>query len=155
MSVFSRGGRIGDPSFFMVTLADPRGNLIIHREGVPFEAGEEDNDVCGRYATANLSWERYREWLDIGGQADDLIPPSWNVKPTHEAPTVRLGEDGSRILAIARWWLVPRFFTKSHKEWKASTFNARLETASKANSFRLSWKDRRCLLPAIYATDQA
>lgn len=60
-----------------------------------------------------------------------------------------LGENGAREIILARWGLVPRFFRKPLKEWRASTFNARIETAAMAASFRASWKDRRCLVPAI------
>lgn len=107
--------------------------------------------MCGRYVSGNMAWAEYHDWLE-GVEApppfDAEWVPSWNVRPTTMQPIVRLGESGAREIALARWWFVPRWHRKSLKEWKATTFNARFETAASAPTFRASWKDRRCLVPA-------
>ena len=99
-----------------------------------------------------MSWAEYRDWLE-GIEApppfDAEWVPSWNVRPTTSQPILRIGDDGERELVLARWWFIPRWFKKdSIKDWKATTFNARIEKAATAPTFRASWKDRRCLVPA-------
>jgi len=48
---------------------------------------------------------------------------------------------------FGRWGLVPRWFKKPLKEWKATTINARIETVAEAPSFRDAYKTGRCLIP--------
>lgn len=103
--------------------------------------------MCGRYVTGDMTWAEWRERLDFGGKPIEL-KLTWNLKPTQQAPIIRLSDDGGPEMVLARWWLVPRFFSKPLKEWKATTFNARIETAATAASFRASWNHRRCLVPA-------
>ncbi len=49
----------------------------------------------------------------------------------------------------ARRWFVPSWFKGTEaKEWKATTFNARIEEAAAKPTFRTAWKHGRCLIPA-------
>jgi putative SOS response-associated peptidase YedK len=55
----------------------------------------------------------------------------------------------SPLVALrARWWLVPSWHSGALKDWKATTFNARIEEASQKPSFRAVWRHGRCLIPA-------
>jgi len=102
-------------------------------------------------ARDRLSWAEYYEWLHLIGVPGGVSEPeaAYNVAPTQQHPIVRLNKDGERELVMARWDLVPRFWNKPLSEKKFSTFNARIETAATTNSYRASWRDRRCLVPAI------
>lgn len=47
----------------------------------------------------------------------------------------------------ARWSLIPHWHKGALKDWKASTFNARIEEAAQKPSFRAVWRERHCLVP--------
>jgi putative SOS response-associated peptidase YedK len=108
--------------------------------------------MCGRIGLPQLTWKQFVawqrgefDWLDILREdgSDDLVM-SWNVKPTQtvEALFVR---KGALVAANARWWLVPQWFKGAPKDWKATTFNAKIETADTLPSFRGA---SRCAIPA-------
>jgi putative SOS response-associated peptidase YedK len=72
------------------------------------------------------------------------MPEQFNVRPMKQIGIVRAdGED--LALAMARWWLTPRWSTAA--KFPYSTFNARAETVQTARAFRESFKDRRAVVP--------
>lgn len=98
--------------------------------------------MCGRFIDPDLR--------DTDAQFSILkINPfprrRFNVKPTNG---VLLLDGPERTPLTARWWLVPSWHKGDLKDWKASTFNARIEEAQTKPSFRAAWKDGRCLIPA-------
>lgn len=48
---------------------------------------------------------------------------------------------------LARWWLIPSWHKGGLGDWKATTFNARIEDAATKPSFRAVWNKGRCLIP--------
>jgi putative SOS response-associated peptidase YedK len=62
-------------------------------------------------------------------------------------PIVRLGEDGERVIAPARWMLVPSW-AKHPSDFRA-TFNARGESLDAKPTFRDAFRRRRCVVPAL------
>jgi putative SOS response-associated peptidase YedK len=46
-----------------------------------------------------------------------------------------------------RWGLIPRWWSKSLKDAKMATFNARAETVETKPFFRDAFKRTRCLIP--------
>ncbi|WP_424941922.1 SOS response-associated peptidase [Aliiroseovarius crassostreae] len=72
----------------------------------------------------------------------------YNVKPTQQV-TVLFPQGGGVTASTARWWLVPHWFKGRAEEWKATTFNAKIETAFEKPTFRTAWKSGRCLIPAM------
>lgn len=73
----------------------------------------------------------------------------YNIAPTQCVNIIYLDTDVDQIVATAgRWWLIPPWFRGPLKDWKATTFNARLEEAPAKNSFRQAWKTGRCLVLA-------
>lgn len=100
--------------------------------------------MCGRFALIEGSWEEYHEMLSIVPAAPNT--PSYNIKPTQDIDIVI--DHGEFISAKARWWLVPTWYRGEIKDWKATTFNARIEEAAEKPSFRGSWQYTRCLIPA-------
>jgi len=117
--------------------------------------------MCGRFNLAGLSWAEVHALLSEGrvpagwaeGRDVQAVPRSYNVAPTQDVPLVRFvhrhgGAGGGDLLpGFARWGLVPRWFRKPLKEWKATTINARVETVADAPSFRDAYRSGRCLIP--------
>lgn len=107
--------------------------------------------MCSRFAIGEILQE-VLEGADIVGPADmrsDALPAAnWNVAPTQPVGFVR--RDGDlRRLEIARWGLIPHWWRKPLAEFRATTFNARSETAAEKPMFRDAWIRGRCVLPAL------
>jgi putative SOS response-associated peptidase YedK len=102
--------------------------------------------MCGRFVDPNL---RNTE-VDFAELKIDPFPARiidrerrFNVKPTNDVLILRPGQAD-----LARWWLIPSWHRGEAKDWKAATFNARIEEAAKKPSFRGPWRQGRCLIPA-------
>jgi len=71
------------------------------------------------------------------------------VAPTDGAPIVIENPGTGRLEVIpARFGLIPHWYSGALKDWKASTFNARLDTAAEKPVFKGAWKYRHALVPA-------
>ena len=72
------------------------------------------------------------------------LAPTYNLAPTQRTPIVR-EVNGARERARLRWGLVPSWA----KELKigASMINARAETIAEKPSFRVAFRQRRCIVP--------
>lgn len=91
------------------------------------------------------------DFLDVGLQFDmDAADPAegYNVKPTQPV-RILICEEDSFQMTTARWWFVPHWHKGGMKDWKATTFNAQIETASEKPTFRDAWKNGRCAIPAM------
>lgn len=95
--------------------------------------------MCGRFVDPNL---RNTEF-DLSQIRITPLPRRFNIKPT-EPVYVSRGEG----LELARWGLVPGWHRGALSDWRASTFNARLEEAAEKPSFRGPFRHGRCLIPA-------
>jgi putative SOS response-associated peptidase YedK len=97
--------------------------------------------MCGRF-THKPTWEEivrlYRLTMD---RPPHNMRPSYNVCPTDPVDTV-IEHDGRRELVLVPYW-----WTKSLKELRLATFNARVETVTTKPSFREPFERRRCLMP--------
>jgi len=94
--------------------------------------------VCGRFVIGEVAGADWADWLGVG--RDSPWPePSWNVAPTQNASIVGAGKRG-RGLVQARWGLVPQWWSKPLSGFRASTFNARSETAATKPMFRDAWR---------------
>jgi hypothetical protein len=102
--------------------------------------------MCGRF-TYKLTWEElmrlYRLTLD---QPARNTQARYNVCPTDPIDTI-VESDGKRELVTMRWGLVPRWWSKTLKDVKMATFNARAETVETKPFFRDAFKRTRCLIP--------
>ncbi|MHA6287641.1 SOS response-associated peptidase [Maricaulis sp. CAU 1757] len=103
--------------------------------------------MCGRYALGKLEWWILQQSFKLQQGALNL-EPRWNIAPTQMAPIIRR-EDGQSEAVMARWGLVPAFWSKPLKEMKFSTFNAKAETAAEKPFFRGPFQRRHCIVPAI------
>ena len=97
--------------------------------------------MCGRIVDPNL---RNIE-VDMSQIRIDPFGGQFNVKPTE---TVVILAKTPLIAMEARWGLIPSWFEgASPKDWKATTFNARIEDARDKPTFRQVWRHGRCLVP--------
>jgi len=110
--------------------------------------------MCGRFFRHGVSWEEYSSYLNLFENAGiDPPEPAYNIAPTQIAPIIRIAvEDehvpkGVRHMAPAMWGLVPSWWRKPLSEKKFSTFNARSEGVATSNTFRGSFRHKRCLVP--------
>ena len=114
--------------------------------------------MCGRFNLGDLTWAEVRnlmagirpaKWDEAEAAAAPQITDRYNVAPTQDVPLVRFtrSEDGELIPGWARWGLIPKWFRKSLKEWKANTINARVETVAEAPTFRDAYRKGRCVIP--------
>jgi len=108
--------------------------------------------MCGRYVL-KTSTPQLAAILGAEPIIDDPISgpaigwqPRFNIAPTMQVPTIKLNDNGIRVLQAKRWGLVPHWA----KDLKlgASMINARCETVSSKPAFRSAFKQRRCLIPA-------
>ena len=72
-------------------------------------------------------------------------PRRYNVAPTQE---ILVFGRSPLVVMTARWWLVPSWHRGEMKDWKATTFNARIEEAKDKPTFRGVWRHGRCMIPA-------
>ena len=100
--------------------------------------------MCGRF-TYKLTWEELVRlyWLTLD-QPPRNTQARYNVCPTDPVDTV-VDRDGK--LVTMRWGLVPRWWSKTIKDVKMATFNARAETVDTKPFFRDAFKRTRCLIP--------
>ena len=97
--------------------------------------------MCGRFIDPNLRGTE----TELSQVKIDPIPRRFNVKPTQD---VLILAKSPLEAMYARWWLVPSWHKGDLKDWKATTFNARIEDAAEKPTFRAVWKYGRCLIPA-------
>ncbi len=72
------------------------------------------------------------------------LSPRYNVAPTQPAPVIRETPGGQRGLVMVRWGLIPSW----SKDSDGGLINARSESVNDKPSFRQSFRQRRCILPA-------
>ena len=97
--------------------------------------------MCGRIIDPNL---RNTE-VDMSQIKLDPFGARFNIKPTE---TVVILAKRPLMAMEARWGLIPSWFDGSApRDWKAATFNARIEDAREKPTFRQVWRHGRCLVP--------
>jgi putative SOS response-associated peptidase YedK len=104
--------------------------------------------MCGRYATTRTATDLSTIFDAIDGTTDDEpVAIDYNVAPTDPVPIVRMsGSRGGRLLAVARWGLVPTW--ADDRRVGARMINARAETVATTRAFAKPFAARRCLIPA-------
>lgn len=111
--------------------------------------------MCGAQISGTLSWaelyETMRGFLDGAAKLDSSAPPAdlgYNIRPTQQVHMAAI-ENDQLLLTTARWWFIPPWHKGSVKDWKQTTFNAKIETAAEKPSFRQAWRHQRCIIPAL------
>lgn len=99
--------------------------------------------MCGRFAQPRSSEELAR--LFRARAAATLPGEQFNVAPTDEVSAV-VERAGERTVDAFRWGLVPHWADGVRDA--ARRINARAETAERSPTYRVSFRSRRCLIPA-------
>lgn len=101
--------------------------------------------MCGRYALYSPH-SRLRERFDVNIVDGWLWQDRYNITPSQQAPIIRVGEGGGRVLVNAHWGLVPSW---GHELGSLQQpINAKIETAGERPMFRHAFKRSRVLVPA-------
>lgn len=95
--------------------------------------------MCGRY-DLNETAARIASVFRSLGEVP-LFEPRADLRPTDQAPIVRLRDDGQREAVLMRWGFKPPFAKDD-----ADRINARGESV--ATAYRQAFRNRRCLVPA-------
>jgi putative SOS response-associated peptidase YedK len=105
--------------------------------------------MCGQFEALlylNLL-KRYINLDDIAAPSEPVDP--FVVKPTLGAPVVLIDPESRRPEIVpARFGLVPLWYKGHLNDFKATTFNARVEEAATKPTFKGAWRYRRCVVPA-------
>jgi len=102
--------------------------------------------MCGRYASTRTSFD-LATLFDAFDETEDGLVADYNIAPTDPVPIVRMSRDvTSRVLAVARWGLVPHWARDPRAG--ARMINARAESVATSTAFAPSFARRRCLIPA-------
>lgn len=112
--------------------------------------------MCGKYAAGHLTQKQMAEIIEgyvypskpRPDKAADNAHWGYNIKPTNQVPCLHLTGDDLTYSA-ARWWFVPHGHRGDVSDWKATTFNAKIETAFEKPTFKTAWQSGRCLIPAV------
>lgn len=107
--------------------------------------------MCGRYVAPDQAAIE-RHWNLTRGGGHEVFPARYNVTPQQGnpgayVPVIRHGAGGDNELAMMQWWLLPHWSKESRI--KFSTFNARTDKVASAASYRVPFRRRRCLIPAL------
>ena len=108
--------------------------------------------MCGR-ATITSTGEILPDRFSFTERANsyNLFQPRFNLSPRQDIPVVHLDPDSGRLtLRPMHWNLIPGHLRGADAvarfDREYSTFNARIERASSAPTFRLPWQRQRCLV---------
>lgn len=99
--------------------------------------------MCGRFLLVHET-DDLEGFFAVDGL--DEIEPRFNIGPTQSVLGIVKTPDGQRHCDAFKWGLVPRW-VKDHR-MDTQLINARVETVEEKPSFRASFRDRRCLIPA-------
>lgn len=112
--------------------------------------------MCGRYVSPSQAAIERHYHLGRGQNnpypADSSFAERYNVTPQQGnpaayVPVIRCAADGSPEQVTMQWWLLPHWSKESRVNF--STFNARTDKVSSAASYRVPFRKRRCLIPAL------
>lgn len=101
--------------------------------------------MCGRY-TLTPSLDVILEHYALEDEAESYRP-RYNIAPSQDVPVVRFSQEPlRRILTPMHWGLIPHW--AKDKTIGYRMINAVGETLAEKPSFRVPFKNRRCLIPA-------
>ncbi len=99
--------------------------------------------MCGRYSLTT-PMEAVGRLFQVAERPN--LKPRYNIAPSQDAPVVRAGEAGGRVLEPMRWGLIPSWAKEAKVGYRM--INARAETVAQMPAFRGAYRQRRCLVPA-------
>src|SRR6188768_425011 len=98
--------------------------------------------MCGRFGL-NHPHPVLADWYRITFMPE--LKPRYNIAPTMDIPVIRASERG-REGSIMRWGFIP-YWAKEGQKLPVLN-NARAETVAAKSTFKQSFHQRRCLIPA-------
>lgn len=101
--------------------------------------------MCGRFTLTEPDAGALLETFSLTHPPDPM-PPRYNIAPAQGVATVVSEHDGSRVLRLMRWGLIPGW--AKDPSIGARMINARSETLAEKPAFRNAFKRRRCLIVA-------
>ena len=101
--------------------------------------------MCGRFTLTEPDAGVLLETFSLT-QPPEPLPPRYNIAPTQAVATVVTENDGSRVLRLMRWGLIPSW--AKDPSIGSRMINARSETVAEKPSYRNALKRRRCLIVA-------
>jgi putative SOS response-associated peptidase YedK len=99
--------------------------------------------MCGRFAMARTP-ESLTRVFDLAACVD--LSSRYNIAPATAIPVVRRSPEGTRVLHLLCWGLVPHWSKDPARG--APLINARAESVTVKPTFRGAFHQRRCLIPA-------
>lgn len=101
--------------------------------------------MCGRFTLTEPDVGVLLETFSLTHPPEPLSP-RYNIAPTQAVATVVNENDGSRVLRLMRWGLIPSW--AKDPSIGSRMINARSETLAEKPSYRNALKRRRCLIVA-------
>ena len=106
--------------------------------------------MCGRYVSPDQAAIEHH--FRLGRSEGTPFSARYNVTPQQGnprayVPVIRHMNAGEPELTLMQWWLVPYWSKESRITF--STFNARTDKVSSAASFKVPFRKRRCIIPAL------
>lgn len=104
--------------------------------------------MCGRFTLRTPAAALVEQFgLPLFENAENPLPPRYNIAPTQLVLAVRNAADsGRREAVMLRWGLIPSW--SKDPAIGNRMINARAETVAEKPSFRRAFRSRRCLIPA-------
>ncbi len=87
--------------------------------------------MCGRYSLTTPV-EAVGRLFQVAERPN--LEPRYNIAPSQDAPVVRAGEAGGRVLEPMRWGLIPSWAKEVKVGYRM--INARAETVTQKPAFR-------------------
>ena len=106
--------------------------------------------MCGRFEGQNETWQQLHELLSGFAHLPAETAAQYadrEIRPTNRYPVIRPAVGSGYEIIEARWGLIPYFWNKPIKEWKATTINATIEDVETKPSYKSAWKSKHCLVP--------
>ena len=108
--------------------------------------------MCGRYGGPK-DQAVYAGYLPVNNPFQDIdLKEEYSIG--HKAPVFARSRSGTVVAQEMRFGLIPSTFNGAIRDWGYSTWNARLETVGRNQSFATAWnKGRRAIVPAPWVAE--
>ncbi|MBI2485800.1 MAG: SOS response-associated peptidase [Deltaproteobacteria bacterium] len=100
--------------------------------------------MCGRF-TLSTDKDDLQSRYGFVDPSSVMLKPRYNIAPSQYSPTVIVNQD-QRELVMMRWGFVPSWAKDIKVGYKM--INAKAETLTEKNSFKKSFREKRCLILA-------
>ena len=108
--------------------------------------------MCGRYGGPREQ-AVYAGYLPVKNPFQNMeLKAEYSIG--HNAPVFARNRSGDIVAQEMRFGLIPSTFTGAIRDWSYSTWNARIETIGRNQSFATAWtKGRRAIVPAPWVAE--